>query len=84
MHGFVCKYVGMNINQELSFPLTKTLYEYSRYQIYISDDSGLCHKSLPNTTLRTTQEGNASNTQVERVAFLSCTNASASAIHSES
>ncbi len=83
MHGFVCKYVGMNINQELSFPLTKTLYEYSRYQIYISDDSGLCQKSLPKTTLRTTQEGNAS-TQVERVAFLSCTNASASAIHSES
>ncbi len=35
MHGLVCKYVGMNNNQELRFPLTTTFYEYSRYQTFL-------------------------------------------------
>ncbi len=52
MHGFVCKYVGMNINQELRFPLTKTLYEYSRYQIYISEDLVYATRVCPTLLLQ--------------------------------
>lgn len=67
-------------NQPFLAELEIIKQDYSLDQIYDADESGLKYKNLPNTSLTMPQEKTASDTklQMERISFLSCSNASAS------